>query len=390
MTDTHDKHAFATRAIHAGQSPDPSTGAVMQPIYATSTFKQSSPGVHTGFEYARSQNPTRMAFERCIADLESGTRGFAFSSGLAASSTILELLDAGSHIVAVDDMYGGSWRLFERVRKRSMGLRVSYADPAVAGSLEKALQPDTKMIWAETPSNPLLKVSDLAAIAKIGKARGILTVVDNTFASPWLQRPLELGIDLVVHSVTKYINGHSDMVGGLVVVGERKEIAEKLEFMQNAIGSILDPFSSFLALRGVKTLPLRMRQHCGNAMHLATWLQSKPKIERIVYPGLPTHPQHLLAAKQMNGFYGAMIAVYLKTDMAGVRRALEACQVFTLAESLGGVESLIGHPVTMSHGSLPAERRARLGIVDNLVRLSVGIEAVEDLIADLEQALARI
>jgi len=362
----------------------------MQPIYATSTFKQSSPGVHTGFEYARSQNPTRMAFERCIADLESGTRGFAFSSGLAASSTVLELLDAGSHIVAVDDMYGGSWRLFERVRKRSMGLRVSYADPAVAGSLEKALQPDTKMIWAETPSNPLLKVSDLAAIAKIGKARGILTVVDNTFASPWLQRPLELGIDMVVHSVTKYINGHSDMVGGLVVVGERKEIAEKLEFMQNAIGSILDPFSSFLALRGVKTLPLRMRQHCGNAMHLATWLQSHPKIERIIYPGLPTHPQHLLAAKQMNAFYGAMIAVYLKTDMAGVRRALEACQVFTLAESLGGVESLIGHPVTMSHGSLPVERRARLGIVDNLVRLSVGIEAVEDLIAYLEQALAKI
>jgi len=390
MTTSEDKHAFATRAIHAGQTPDPSTGAVMQPIYATSTFKQSSPGVHTGFEYARSQNPTRMAFERCIADLESGTRGFAFSSGLAASSTILELLDAGSHIVAVDDMYGGSWRLFERVRKRSMGLRVSYADPAVAGSLEKALQPDTKMIWAETPSNPLLKVSDLAAIAKIGKARGILTVVDNNFASPWMQRPLELGIDLVVHSVTKYINGHSDMVGGLVVVRERKEIAEKLEFMQNAIGSILDPFSSFLALRGVKTLPLRMRQHCGNAMHLATWLQSHPKVERIIYPGLPTHPQHLLAAKQMNGFYGAMIAVYLKTDMAGVRRALEACEVFTLAESLGGVESLVGHPVTMSHGSLPVERRARLGIIDNLVRLSVGIEAVEDLIADLEQALAKI
>jgi cystathionine gamma-lyase len=390
MTTSEDKHAFATRAIHAGQTPDPSTGAVMQPIYATSTFKQSSPGVHTGFEYARSQNPTRMAFERCIADLESGTRGFAFSSGLAASSTILELLDAGSHIVAVDDMYGGSWRLFERVRKRSMGLRVSYADPAAAGSLEKALQPDTKMIWAETPSNPLLKVSDLAAIAKIGKARGILTVVDNTFASPWLQRPLELGIDLVVHSVTKYINGHSDMVGGLVVVGERKEIPEKLEFMQNAIGSILDPFSSFLALRGVKTLPLRMRQHCGNAMHLATWLQSHPKVERIIYPGLPTHPQHLLAAKQMNGFYGAMIAVYLKTDMAGVRRALEACEVFTLAESLGGVESLVGHPVTMSHGSLPVERRARLGIIDNLVRLSVGIEAIEDLIADLEQALAKV
>ncbi|HYL19768.1 MAG TPA: PLP-dependent aspartate aminotransferase family protein [Burkholderiales bacterium] len=381
---------FATRAIHAGQAPDPTTGAVMQPIFATSTFKQSSPGVHTGYEYARTQNPTRMAFERCIADLESGTHGYAFSSGLAASSTVLELLDAGSHIVAVDDMYGGSWRLFERVRKRSMGLRVSYADPGVPGSLEKALQPDTRMIWAETPSNPLLKVTDLLEVAKIGRQRGILTVVDNTFASPWIQRPLELGIDLVVHSVTKYINGHSDMVGGLVVVNDRKDIAEKLEFMQNAIGSILDPFSSFLALRGVKTLPLRMRQHCGNAMHIATWLKSHPKVERVIYPGLPTHPQHLLAARQMNNFFGAMIAVYLKTDMAGVRRALEACELFTLAESLGGVESLVGHPVTMSHGSLPVERRAQLGITDNLVRLSVGIEDAQDLIADLEQALAAI
>jgi cystathionine gamma-lyase len=385
-----DSFGFATRAIHAGQTPDPTTGAVMQPIYATSTFKQSSPGVHTGYEYARTQNPTRMAFERCIADLEGGKRAYAFSSGLAASSTVLELLDRGSHIVAVDDMYGGSWRLFERVRKRSMGLRVSYADPGVPGSLAKALQPDTRMIWAETPSNPLLKVTDLHEVAKIGKERGILTVVDNTFASPWLQRPLEIGTDLVVHSVTKYINGHSDMVGGVVVVRDRDDLAEKLEFMQNAIGSILDPFSSFLALRGVKTLPLRMRQHCGNAMHLATWLTAQPKIERVVYPGLPNHPQHLLAAKQMNGFFGAMIAVYLKTDMPGVRRALEACQVFTLAESLGGVESLVGHPVTMSHGSLPLERRAQLGITDNLVRLSIGIEDVADLIADLEQALAAV
>jgi len=381
---------FATRAIHAGQTPDPTTGAVMQPIFATSTFKQSSPGVHTGYEYARTQNPTRMAFERCIADLECGTHGYAFSSGLAASSTVLELLDAGSHIVAVDDMYGGSWRLFERVRKRSMGLRVSYADPGVPGSLERALEPDTRMIWAETPSNPLLKITDLHELAKIGKQRGILTVVDNTFASPWIQRPLELGIDLVVHSVTKYINGHSDMVGGLVVVKDRKDIAEKLEFMQNAIGSILDPFSSFLALRGVKTLPLRMRQHCGNAMHIATWLKSHPKVERVIYPGLPTHPQHLLAASQMNDVFGAMIAVYLKTDMAGIRRALEACELFTLAESLGGVESLVGHPVTMSHGSLPVERRAQLGITDNLVRLSVGIEDAQDLIADLEHALAAI
>jgi len=381
---------FATRAIHAGQTPDPTTGAVMQPIYATSTFKQSSPGVHTGYEYARTQNPTRMAFERCIADLENGAHAYAFSSGLAASSTVLELLDAGSHIVAVDDMYGGSWRLFERVRKRSMGLRVSYADPGVAGALEQALQPDTRMIWAETPSNPLLKITDLKQVARIGKERGILTVVDNTFASPWIQRPLELGIDLVVHSVTKYINGHSDMVGGIVVIHDNQELAGKLEFMQNAIGSILDPFSSFLALRGVKTLPLRMKQHCGNAMHLATWLKSHPKVERVVYPGLPTHPQHLLAAKQMKALYGAMIAVYLKADMAGVRRALEACHVFTLAESLGGVESLVGHPVTMSHGSLPVERRAALGITDNLVRLSVGIEDIADLIGDLDNVLAAI
>ena len=389
MKNPHDKHGFATRAIHAGQSPEPTTGAVMTPIFATSTFKQSSPGVHTGYEYARSQNPTRHAFERCIADLEGGVQAFAFASGLAASATVLELLDAGSHMVAVDDMYGGSWRLFERVRKRSMGLKVSYSDPNLAASLEKALQPDTKMIWVETPSNPLLKVTELAQVAKIGKERGVLTVVDNTFASPFVQRPLDLGIDLVVHSVTKYINGHSDMVGGIVVVRERKDLVEKLEFMQNAIGSILDPFSSFLALRGVKTLPLRMKQHCGNAMHLAAWLMSHPKVERVVYPGLPNHPQHLLAAKQMNGF-GAMIAVYLKTDMDGVRRALEACNVFTLAESLGGVESLVGHPVTMSHGSLPVKLRARLGITDNLVRLSVGIEDINDLIADLDQALARI
>jgi len=389
MKNSHEKQGFATRAIHAGQSPEPTTGAVMTPIFATSTFKQSSPGVHTGYEYARSQNPTRHAFERCIADLEGGVQAFAFASGLAASATVLELLDAGSHMVAVDDMYGGSWRLFERVRKRSMGLKVSYSDPNVTGSLEKALQPDTKMIWLETPSNPLLKVTELAQVAKIGKERGVLTVVDNTFASPFVQRPLDLGIDLVVHSVTKYINGHSDMVGGIVVVRERKDLVEKLEFMQNAIGSILDPFSSFLALRGVKTLPLRMKQHCGNAMHLAAWLMSHPKVERVVYPGLPNHPQHLLAAKQMNGF-GAMIAVYLKTDMDGVRRALEACKVFTLAESLGGVESLVGHPVTMSHGSLPEKLRARLGITDNLVRLSVGIEDINDLIADLDQALARI
>jgi cystathionine gamma-lyase len=391
MAEDKQKQGFATRAIHAGQHPDPATGAVMTPIFATSTFRQKSPGVHTGYEYARTQNPTRHAFERCIADLEGGAQAFAFASGLAASGTVLELLDSGSHVVAVDDMYGGTWRLFERVRKRSMGLRVSYADPNIPGSIQKLLDKNTRMIWVETPSNPLLKVTDLSQVAKIGKDRGILTVVDNTFASPFVQRPLELGCDLVVHSVTKYINGHSDMVGGIVVVRPgRQDIAEKLEFMQNAIGSILDPFSSFLALRGVKTLPLRMKQHCDNAVQLANWLHKHPKVEKVIYPGLPDHAQHGVAWKQMNGLFGAMIAVYLRTDMAGVRRALEACEVFTLAESLGGVESLVGHPVTMSHGSLPAERRALLGISDNLIRLSVGTEDAQDLIADLEQALASV
>jgi cystathionine gamma-lyase len=389
MASKSDHHGFATRAIHAGQEPDPTTGAVMTPIFATSTYKQSSPGVHTGYEYSRTQNPTRHAFERCIADLEGGRAAYAFASGLAASGTVLELLDAGSHIVAVDDMYGGSWRLFERVRAKSMGLKVSYADPNVAGSIDKAIQPDTRMIWVETPSNPLLKITDLTEVARLGKSAGIITAVDNTFASPWAQRPLDFGIDLVVHSVTKYINGHSDMVGGIVVVGDRDDLAERFEFMQNAIGSILDPFSCFLALRGVKTLPLRMQQHCENAMQIANWLERHPKVERTMFPGLPDHPQHALAAKQMNGF-GAMISVYLKTDMAGVRRALEACNIFTLAESLGGVESLVGHPVTMSHGTFPVEMRQRLGITDNLIRLSVGIENAEDLISDLQQALDKI
>lgn len=389
MKDDKNDYGFATRAIHAGQQPDPATGAVMTPIFATSTYKQSSPGEHTGYEYSRTQNPTRHAFEGCIADLEGGQSAFAFASGLAASATVLELLDAGSHIVAVDDMYGGSWRLFERVRNKSMGLRVSYADPNVPGSIEKAIQGDTRMIWVETPSNPLLKITDLAEVARLGKAAGIVTVVDNTFASPWTQRPLEFGIDLVVHSVTKYINGHSDMVGGIVVVGDRKDLSERLEYMQNAIGSILDPFACFLALRGVKTLPLRMQKHCDNAMQIASWLAQHPKVERTLFPGLPDHPQHALAAKQMNGF-GAMISIYLNTDMGGVRRALEACKVFTLAESLGGVESLVGHPVTMSHGTLPIELRRRLGITDNLVRLSVGVEDAKDLIADLDHAFGNI
>jgi cystathionine gamma-lyase len=387
MTIRHPKPAFATRAIHAGQEPDPSTGAVMQPIYATSTFKQRSPGQHTGFEYARTQNPTRMAFERCIADLEEGAHGFAFSSGLGAMGTVLELLDAGSHVVAVDDMYGGSWRLFERVRRRSAGLRVSYVDPDRPDELVDAILPDTRMIWVETPSNPLLKITDLARVAALAKSRGILTVCDNTFASPSLQRPLALGFDIVVHSVTKYINGHSDAVGGVVLIGNDSRLKEQLEFMQNAVGSIMDPFTSFLALRGVKTLPVRMERHCANALKIAHWLDAHPKTQQVLYPGLPKHPQHALAARQMHGF-GGMISAYLKTDLAGTRGFLERCSLFTLAESLGGVESLIGHPGLMSHASLPPERRGQLKLTDNLVRLSVGIEDADDLIADLDLALA--
>jgi cystathionine gamma-lyase len=389
MTHQSDQHSFATRAIHAGQEPDPTTGAVMPPIYATSTFKQRSPGEHTGFEYARTQNPTRMAFERCVADLESGATAWAFSSGLAAMGTVLELLEAGSHVVAADDLYGGSWRLFQRVRSRSMGLRVAYVDPDRPGSFEQALRPDTKMIWVETPSNPLLKVTDLPAVARLARARGILTVCDNTFASPYVQRPLEHGFDIVLHSVTKYVNGHSDAIGGVVVVGDNAELTERFAFMQNAIGSIMDPFTSFLALRGLKTLPLRMEKHCANALELAHWLDRHPKTERVIYPGLPKHPQHALAASQMRGF-GGMISVYLRADLAGTKRFCERCSLFTLAESLGGVESLVGHPGLMSHASLPAERRAELKLTDNLVRLSVGIEDAADLIRDLEHALAGV
>ncbi|MEO8037509.1 MAG: PLP-dependent aspartate aminotransferase family protein [Betaproteobacteria bacterium] len=386
MTDDHELRAFATRAIHAGQAPDPTTGAVMTPIYATSTFKQHSPGVHTGFEYARTHNPTRFAFERCIADLEGGHSGFAFASGLAASGTVLELLDAGSHMVAIDDLYGGSWRLFERVRRRSMGLDVTFVDPDEPEAIARAIRPDTKMIWVETPSNPLLKLTDLAAVADVGRKHGVLTVCDNTFASPWVQQPLTLGFDLVVHSVTKYINGHSDMIGGIVLIRDNPDLQEKLAYMQNAIGSILDPFSSFLALRGVKTLPLRMERHCANALELAQWLARHPRIEQVFYPGLPAHRQHALAQRQMRGF-GGMVSARLKGGMEITRRFLEQCELFTLAESLGGVESLISHPATMSHGALPPERRAALGIGDNLVRLSVGIEDVEDQRRDLDRAL---
>ena len=382
-----DREKFGTRAIHAGQTPDPSTGAVMTPIYATSTYAQSSPGVHKGFEYARTQNPTRMAFERCLADLERGRHGFAFASGLAASATLLDALPAGSHIVALDDLYGGTYRLFERVRRQSAGLEVTFTDMADRARLEAAIRPNTRMIWVESPSNPLLKLTDLAMVADLARSRGMLAVADNTFATPWVQRPLEAGFDVVLHSVTKYLNGHSDMVGGAIVIGENRDLAEKLAFLQNAVGAVLGPFDSFLALRGLKTLHLRMQRHCENAFAIAHRLVDHPKIAKVHYPGLADHPQHALARRQMNGF-GGMVTLVLKGGLEEARRFLERCRVFVCAESLGGVESLAEHPAIMTHASLPAEIRASLGINDSLVRLSVGVEDVEDLIADIDQALA--
>ncbi|MDP3813686.1 PLP-dependent aspartate aminotransferase family protein [Pseudomonas sp.] len=380
---------FETLTVHAGYEPD-WTGAVMPPIYATSTFRQQSPGVHAGYEYGRSQNPTRQALERAIAELEGGAHGYAFASGMAACASVLELLPAHSHMVAVDDLYGGTYRLFERVRKASAGLQVSYVPAdADAATLAAALRPETRMIWVETPTNPTLKLCDLAMVGQLGRARGILTVADNTFASPYLQRPLEHGFDLVVHSATKYLNGHSDVIAGLVVVADKPELAEQLGFLQNAVGGILDPFSSFLCLRGMRTLALRLQRHVDNAMQLAAWLERQPQVAAVLYPGLPSHPQHELAARQMRGS-GGLISLYLATDAEGTRRFLEATQLFTLAESLGGVESLISQPAKMTHASIPPERRAQLGIGDNLVRLSVGIEHLDDLRADLQQALAAI
>ena len=386
------KQAFATRVIHAGQTPDPTTGAIMPPIYATSTFVQQSPGVHKGLDYGRSHNPTRWALERCVADLEGGVQAFAFASGLAAIATVLELADSGAHIVAGDDMYGGSYRLFERVRKRSAGLRFSYVDLTKPENLLAALQPDTKMVWVETPTNPMLKLSDLDAIGKICRERDIIAVADNTFASPRVQRPLEHGFDIVVHSMTKYLNGHSDIIGGIAIVaGDERQAAwrEQLAFLQNSVGAIAGPFDSFLALRGVKTLALRMERHCQSALELARWLEQHPKVGKVYYPGLESHPQHALAKRQMEGF-GGIISIDLKTDLAGARRFLEHCEVFALAESLGGVESLIEHPAIMTHATIPAAQRAALGITDTLARLSVGIEDVEDLRRDLSQALAAI
>jgi len=381
---------LATRVIHGGQAPDPATGAVMPPIYATSTYAQQSPGVHQGLDYGRSHNPTRWALERCVADIESGGAAFAFASGLAAIAAVLELLPAGSHVVAGDDMYGGTYRLFERVRRASAGHDFTYADLADPLALAAALRPETKLVWVETPTNPMLKLADLRAIAALCRERGVLTVCDNTFASPIVQRPLELGFDIVVHSTTKYMNGHSDVIGGVAVVGREarhQPLRERLGFIQNAVGAIQGPFDSFLVLRGIKTLALRVERSCANALELAAWLEGQPRVRRVHYPGLASHPQHELARRQMHG-YGGIVSVDLDTGLDGARRFLEACRIFTLAESLSGVESLAEHPAIMTHATIPAMQRQRLGIGDGLVRLSVGIEHVEDQRADLARALA--
>lgn len=377
---------MGTKAVHIGQSPDPSTGAVMTPIYATSTYAQSSPGVHQGFEYSRTHNPTRFAWERCVAGLEGGARGFAFASGLAATATLLEMLDSGDHVIAMDDLYGGSYRLFERVRRRSAGLNFSFVDLTDLPAFEAAITATTKLVWIETPTNPLLKIVDIEAVADVARKHGILVAVDNTFASPILQRPLELGADIVVHSATKYLNGHSDIVGGIVVVGDDAALAERLAFLQNSVGAVQGPFDSFLALRGLKTLHLRMQAHAGNALVLAQWLQGHPSVEKVIYPGLESHPQHALASRQMHG-YGGIVSVVLKGGVEAAKRVCENTRLFTLAESLGGVESLINLPALMTHASIPPDRRAKLGIVDGLVRLSAGIENVSDLQSDLEDAL---
>ncbi len=387
MTETAKRRALATRAIHGGQAPDPATGAIMAPIYATSTYVQASPGVNKGYAYGRGDNPTREAYQRCIADLEGGAAAFAFASGMGAIATLLELLDHGAHVIAGDDIYGGTYRLFERVRRRSAGLEVSFVDLGERAALEAALRPSTRLIWVETPTNPLLRLVDLDMVAEVARRRGILTAVDNTFATPCLQRPLEHGIDLVVHSATKYLNGHSDALNGVIVVGENGELRDQLKFLQGAVGAIPGPFDSFLVLRGLKTLPLRMERHCANAARIAAWLARHPRIDKVYYPGLADHPGHALAKRQMADF-GGMISAVVGGGAAGARRLLERTELFALAESLGGVESLIGYPAVMTHAAIPAEVRERLGIGAGLVRLSVGIEDAQDLIDDLDQALA--
>lgn len=386
MANIKNHQGFSTRAIHAGQRPDPTTGAVMTPIYATSTYAQESPGVNKGYEYARGKNPTREAFEACIADLEGGVQGFGFASGMAATSTALELLDAGSHIVTGDDLYGGSWRLFERVRRRSMGLDFAYVDLSDIAAVEAAITPKTKMLWVETPTNPMMKIADIAALSRVAKAHGLLLVVDNTFATPWCQQPLSLGADVVMHSATKYLNGHSDIIGGVLVAGN-PEVAAEIKFLQNSVGGVMGPFDAFLANRGLKTLGLRMKAHCENALTIARWLEERKGVARVIYPGLISHPQHDLASRQMRGS-GGMVSVVIDGDLARTRQVLERVAVFTLAESLGGVESLVNHPAIMTHASVPKALRDAGGVTENLIRLSVGVEDVEDLIADLDQALA--
>jgi cystathionine gamma-lyase len=388
MNDESRNQRFATRVIHGGQRPDPLTGAVITPIYATSTYVQSSPGVHQGYEYSRSGNPTRDALQAAVANLEGGAAGFAFASGMAASATLLELLDSGSHIIAMNDLYGGTYRLLENVRKRSAGHQVSFVDLSDPGAFEAAIRPDTRLVWVETPTNPLLKLVDLSAVAAIARRRGLISVCDNTFATPYIQRPLEHGFDIVVHSTTKYLNGHSDAIGGAAIVRADADLQERIGYLQNAAGGVSGPFDSFLTLRGIKTLALRMERHCANALEIATFLEKHPKVERVYYPGLASHPQHALAQRQMSGGYGGIVTAVLRGGLEAARRTLERCHLFALAESLGGVESLIEHPAIMTHASLPAAVRASLGIGDGLIRLSVGVEDVNDLIAELKQALA--
>jgi cystathionine gamma-lyase len=379
---------FATRAIHGGQHPDPLTGAVMPPIYATSTYVQSSPGVHQGYDYSRTRNPTRDALQAALANLEGGEAAFAFASGMAASSTLLELLDAGSHIIAMHDLYGGTYRLLENVRKRSAGHQVSFVDLTRPQALEEAIRPNTRLVWVETPTNPLLQLVDLSAVAAIARRRELISICDNTFATPFVQRPLEHGFDIVVHSTTKYLNGHSDCLGGAAIVRAGSPLKERIGYLQNALGAVPSPFDSFLTLRGIKTLALRMERHCANALTIAQFLAGHPQVERVHYPGLPSHPQHALARRQMTGGYGGIVTAVLRGGLEETRRMLERCRLFSLAESLGGVESLIEHPALMTHASLPAALRASLGIGDGLIRLSVGIEDAQDLIEELRQALA--
>ena len=387
MSKKNNKQGFETRAIHAGQEPDPTTGAIMTPIYTSSTYVQDSPGVHKGYDYSRSINPTRKALEACIADLEGSSHGFAFASGMSASATVLELLSSGDHVIAMDDLYGGTYRLFENVRKRSAGLDFTFCDLSDLENLSASINSKTKMIWVETPTNPLLKIADLQAISEFAKKNNLISVCDNTFCSPFVQNPLELGFDIVVHSATKYLNGHSDLIGGVVVCSnDQEKLASEILYLQNAVGSIMSPFDSFLLLRSLKTLPVRMERHCSNAEQIASFLESHNSIEKVIYPGLESHPQHDIAKKQMNGF-GGMISVVLKGGLESARIFLERTELFSLAESLGGVESLIEHPAIMTHASIPPEIREEIGISDGLVRLSVGIESIEDLIEDIDKSL---